>query len=95
MKESFELKQAFKVNPAQIYEAWLNSEQHSEITQSWRTSEFEDNDEDSILTIKLDDIEGGTELTLIHKNIPAGQTQYKEGWMENYFEPMKDFFDRH
>ena len=63
------------------------------IVQSWRTSEFGENDEDSILTILLQETDnGGTQLTMIHSNIPEGQTQYEKGWVNHYFEPMKGYF---
>jgi len=128
MKESFELKKNFNVKPSLIYEAWLDSAVHSEMTggrakcskkkgesftawdgyiegrnielsqneeiiQSWRTSEFDKNEEDSKLIIRLKEITGGTELTLIHSNIPTGQTQYKLGWQDHYFTPMKTYFE--
>jgi activator of HSP90 ATPase len=64
-----------------------------EIVQSWRTTEFEDRDEDSELIIRLAEIEEGTELTLIHRNIPEGQTQYKQGWIDHYFMPMRAYFE--
>jgi hypothetical protein len=32
MKESFEIKATFKVKPSKIYEAWLDSTQHSNMT---------------------------------------------------------------
>jgi activator of HSP90 ATPase len=66
---------------------------NQKIVQNWRTSEFNKNDESSILTITLKEVENGTELTLNHKNIPEGQTQYKNGWVENYFQPMKNYFE--
>lgn len=63
------------------------------IVQSWRTIEFMNEDEDSILTIELVAISDvKTELTLTHQNIPQGQTQYRQGWIDHYFMPMKDFF---
>ena len=65
---------------------------NEEIIQSWRTTEFKENDEDSKLIIKLKKVKEGTQLTLIQTNIPEGQTQYKEGWEEHYFEPMNAYF---
>jgi activator of HSP90 ATPase len=65
----------------------------SKIEQAWRTSEFTDNDEDSNLVIQFKEHEQGTELTLIHTNIPEGQTQYENGWEEHYFEPMHQYFN--
>jgi hypothetical protein len=38
------------------------------------------------------EVTDGCELTLIHTNIPEAQTQYKQGWIDNYFTPMKNYF---
>ena len=65
---------------------------NQEIVQSWRTIEFEEDEEDSLLTIRLKETKSGTELTLIHTNIPEGQTQYESGWVDNYFTPMSEYF---
>jgi len=66
---------------------------YSEIIQTWRTSEFADTDPDSKLTLLLKNTESGCELTLIHENIPEGQSDYKKGWIEHYLNPMKEFFN--
>jgi|GWRWMinimDraft_12_1066020.scaffolds.fasta_scaffold06962_2 activator of HSP90 ATPase len=127
MKVSFEIIEKFNVSPEVIFEAWLNSKLHSEMTggnafcsseiggtfstwdgyitgtnislkknqeivQTWRTTEFKEGDEDSILTIQLKELKNGTEFKLIHTKIPEGQTQYKIGWKEYYFEPMRNYF---
>jgi len=63
------------------------------IVQSWRTTQFDDNDEDSILTITFSKFGKGTEITLYHTNIPEGQLHYKQGWIDHYFNPMKAYFD--
>ncbi len=65
-----------------------------QIVQSWRTTEFFETDEDSRLIIQLSQHQNGTILTLIHTNIPTGQTQYANGWKEHYFEPMKRYFSK-
>ena len=63
------------------------------IVQSWRTTQFADEHEDSIITITLEDVDGGTLLTLVHSNVPQGQTIYEQGgWQDYYFEPMKEYF---
>jgi len=65
------------------------------IVQSWRTSEFDAEDEDSIVTIVLQDIDDGTLLTLQHSNVPDAHRSYEEGgWQSNYFEPMQEYFGR-
>ena len=65
---------------------------NQEIVQSWRTSEFDENDADSKLIIQFKELKNGTELILNHSNIPEGQTQYKKGWLEHYFTPMENHF---
>ncbi len=64
---------------------------YNRILQSWRTSQFEEHEEDSILEILLNEINGETELTLIHSNVPKDGEHYKEGWENHYFIPMKAF----
>lgn len=67
---------------------------NEKIIQSWRTSEFDKNDEDSRLIIRLNALQNGTEFIIEHSNIPEGQTQYKQGWKDHYFTPMKSYFER-
>jgi uncharacterized protein YndB with AHSA1/START domain len=63
------------------------------IVQSWRTTEFDDEFEDSIVTILLQETEDGTFLTLEHSNVPDEHKSYEEGgWQSNYFEPMVVYF---
>lgn len=65
------------------------------ILQSWRTTEFPDDAPDSVLEILLEKSRGGTKVTLIHTDIPAGQAaSYRQGWMDFYFKPMKEYFNR-
>ena len=70
----------------------LELSENKKIVQTWRTTEFSEDNEDSILTIQLSELKEGTELILTHKNIPKGQTQYKQGWIDHYFIPMKEYF---
>lgn len=71
----------------------LKLKENSRIVQSWRSTEFNEKEEDSFLEIKLEETKEGTELTLLHSNIPEGQSEhYKNGWIEYYFEPMNAYF---
>ena len=128
MPYTFVLTATLPASAQEIYETWLDSLGHSEMTggeatmsdevgaevsawdgyitgrnlelipgrrivQSWRTSEFSDEYEDSIITVLLREIDEGTLLTLEHKNVPDEQRSYEEGgWQENYFEPMVAYF---
>jgi uncharacterized protein YndB with AHSA1/START domain len=63
------------------------------ILQNWRTTEFPDKNPDSKVEITLGNADKGTRLTLRHFDIPENQAQeYKKGWQEFYFEPMKKYF---
>jgi len=63
------------------------------IVQSWRTTEFDDECDDSVVTILLQETEGGTLLTLEHSSVPDEYKSYEEGgWQSHYFEPMITYF---
>ena len=63
------------------------------IVQTWRTTEFPVGAEDSKLEILFQKSEKETKITLIHSNIPEGQSEsYKKGWKDYYFKPMKKYF---
>ncbi len=63
------------------------------IVQSWRTTKFTDEHEDSTITVTLAPVKAGTRLTLRHANVPDGQTSYqKGGWQNSYFAQMKAYF---
>ena len=128
MPYSFTLTVTIPASPEEIYQTWLDTVGHSEMTgakasmsdevgaevsawdgyitgrnlelisgerivQSWRTSEFSDEHEDSIITVVLQEAGDGALLTLEHSNVPDEQTSYEEdGWQSNYFEPMVAYF---
>ncbi len=84
------------------FEAWdgyitgknLDLEPGKRIVQAWRTSEFSDDEEDSKLEVILVKANSGTKLTIKHSNLPEHGMQYKQGWVDSYFEPMKDYFEK-
>jgi activator of HSP90 ATPase len=47
-------------------------EKDSRIVQTWRTTDFGPDDPDSNLEVLLAKAKGGTKVTLVHTNIPAG-----------------------
>ena len=70
----------------------IELEPYQRIVQSWRTSQFEEEEADSQIEILLKAVDGGTELTLIHTQVPEGGEHYIKGWENHYFEPMKAYF---
>ncbi len=76
-----------------IWGTFLELEENERIVQAWRTGEFPEEAKDSRVEVLLEEVNGKTKLTLIHTDIPAGQTEsYKTGWDDFYFKPMKGYF---
>ena len=67
----------------------------SRIVQAWRTTEFPEGSPDSRVEILLEPVSDGTRITITHSNIPQDQADdYKQGWQDFYFIPMKSYFDK-
>jgi uncharacterized protein YndB with AHSA1/START domain len=65
------------------------------IVQQWTTSEWPDKAKPSLLTITLTEIPEGTELTMVHSDVPLEEADdYEEGWKEYYWEPMVRYFEK-
>lgn len=70
----------------------LTLAQGRRIVQAWRTSEFPSSAPDSRVEILLEPIASGTRVTLRHTEIPEGQgARYRQGWIDFYFEPLRDW----
>lgn len=124
----FTLTIKLKASAEHVYNTWLSSKGHSEMTggtalasdkvgirfsawdgyiegenielipftkivQSWRTSQFELHEDDSQIEITLNEVDGFTELTLIHSNVPENGDHYINGWENHYFSPMRAYFN--
>jgi activator of HSP90 ATPase len=82
------------------FEAWdgyiqgknLELVPNKRIVQTWRTSEFSADEPDSHIEITLEPAGKQTKLTLHHTDLPPHGGQYESGWVESYFEPMKEYF---
>ena len=73
----------------------LELETDRRIVQSWRSTDVPDGAGDSLLEIMLEKTGRGTELTLIHSEIPDGQgSYYEQGWKDYYFKPMIEYFNK-
>ena len=78
-----------------IWGTTLELDRPRRILQAWRTSEFPEESPDSQVEILLEKVDDGTKLTLRHSKIPEGQTDgYKQGWMDFYFKPMREYFGK-
>ncbi len=83
------------------YDAWdgyisgrtLELDPGQRIVQTWRTTEFADDDPDSEIEVLFENVEEGTRVTVLHSNVPADQREYEDGgWEDSYFVPMREYF---
>ena len=73
---------------------YLEIKPNERIIETWRSTEFADGTPDSRLEVRLRRVKSGTLMTLIHTLLPADQAEeYKKGWKEFYFKPMKKYFN--
>ena len=127
--DSIKLSVTVPVEPKMVYQAWLNSEEHSaftnskaeiekkvgsdftagdgyisgknellhmnkKIVQSWRTTDFPEEIEDSTLEVQFEKVDKGTKVSIIHTGLPDNSgSEYKKGWRDHYLKPMKLYFE--
>ena len=78
-----------------IFGETLELKPNQRIVQAWRTTEFPEGSPDSRVEITLEAVNGKTKITINHSNIPKGQAEdYKQGWQDFYFKPMKEYFSK-
>lgn len=71
----------------------LELEKGKRIVQEWSTSEWPKGYPPSKLTLTFCNVEGDTELTMIHSKVPAEQAEeYRQGWIDNYWDLLKEYF---
>ena len=76
-----------------IFGTTLELTPNERILQAWRTTEFPEGAPDSRLEIIFEEVKGGTEITLAHSKMPEDQVEnYRQGWEDFYFKPMKQYF---
>jgi len=65
------------------------------IVQEWLTTDWPDKFPPSRLELTFKEAKGGTEISMIHSNVPAEQADdLAEGWNEYYWKPMKEYFTK-
>jgi activator of HSP90 ATPase len=73
----------------------LELEPARRIVQEWKTTQWPAGSPPSRLEWRFQPKRGGTEMTLIHSNVPASQApSYRQGWIDYYWNPLKKFFAR-
>ena len=82
MKIEFEIAGLIPATPKELYEAWLDSEKHTNITGGKA-------DITDVIGAPFQAWDGyieGTNIELDHG------MQYKQGWVDAYFTPMQEHF---
>jgi activator of HSP90 ATPase len=86
---------AFSAWDGYIFGSTLDLTPNQRIVQAWRTSEFPDEAPDSHVEILLEEVQGGTKVTLNHSDMPADQVDsYRQGWEDFYFKPMREYLSK-
>jgi activator of HSP90 ATPase len=63
------------------------------IVQDWRTTEWPEGAQDSHLELTLKKVKGGTEIFMVHSDVPAAQAEsYRKGWTDYYWTPLMQYF---
>ena len=78
-----------------IFGTTLELTPNERILQAWRTTEFPEDAPDSRVEILFEEAAGGTKITLAHTKMPEEQVDdYKQGWEDFYFKPMREYFGK-
>jgi activator of HSP90 ATPase len=86
--------EAFEAWDGYIFGTNLELEPGKRILQTWRTTEFDPSEQDSLVEIIFEPVLNGTKVTIHHSKLPAHGSQYQQGWIDFYFQPMKEYFKR-
>jgi activator of HSP90 ATPase len=63
------------------------------VVQDWQTTEWPSDARPSTLQLSFKKVKGGTELRMVHSNVPAEQADgYRQGWIDYYWTPLKTYF---
>ena len=70
----------------------LLAKKNKMFVQSWRSSEWAKDDMDSILILIFRAVDQGSELEMIHANVPESDAAaVKAGWNDYYWKPWKAY----
>ena len=65
----------------------------SKIVQDWKTTEWPEGASPSRVEFSFKAVAGGTEIRMVHSNVPAEQADdYRQGWIDYYWNPLKAYF---
>ncbi len=72
----------------------LRIEKDKVIVESWRTTEFTEDDPDSQVMFHLSKKGKGTRLIFVHSHVPDRLAEdLRQGWIDSYWEPLKAYLE--
>jgi len=78
-----------------IFGKFLAFEPAKCLAQEWQTTEWPEGYPPSIFELTFKEVPGGTEVTMVHSNIPREQEkELADGWIEFYWDPLKKHFKK-
>ncbi len=78
-----------------IFGKYLELDDGKRVVQEWTSTDFPKGAEPSKLELCFNVVPGGTELVMVHSNIPEDQAKdTTEGWIEWYWDPLKKYFSK-
>jgi activator of HSP90 ATPase len=85
--------QAFTAGDGYITGEYELIEADKKVVASWSTTEWPRGHAASKIEFVLEEAPNGTELVLTHSGLPPSQAeQYRQGWVDNYWTPMRAAF---
>jgi activator of HSP90 ATPase len=73
----------------------LELEKGKRIIQEWTTTEWPKGYPPSRVELTFQEVKEGTEITMVHSNVPQEQsTDYEQGWIDYYWNPLKQYFKK-
>ncbi len=78
-----------------IFGKFIEFEPAKRLIQEWQTTDWPEGYPPSKFELTFKKIPQGTEITMIHSNIPVVQKEeLAEGWEEFYWQPLKKYFQK-
>jgi activator of HSP90 ATPase len=76
-----------------IFGKYLVLDDGKRVVQDWTTTDWEEGYPASKLELTFNAVPGGTEIVMVHSNVPKVQAvEVEQGWTEFYWEPLKEYF---
>ena len=91
-KVSTEAGAAFSAFGGSLKGKTLLAKKNKMFVQTWRSSEWPKDDADSILILTFREIDTGTELEIVHANVPEHDSEgVKKGWNDYYWNQWRAY----